>query len=172
MDTALNVSTFCCLCSCSVCAFGFGSGFGWCTLIKQVSASRLQIYKGDPRPRIPARVITSSAMGLKLGVFRFLPTTHTETHANKMCPRSSRAVRHFTCVYFHTQTAVHTHLTNHGYFDRRKTPNTPNLSPMPGWKWRRFWDLPCISVITSEVSWKLGYDRVQTINLGDNTLEM
>ena len=41
-------------------------------------------------------------------------------------------LRRFTRVYFHAQTAVHTNLTNHGYFDRGKNPNTPNLSPMPG----------------------------------------
>ena len=39
-----------------------------------------------------------------------------------------------------------THLTNHGCSDYRKNPKTPNLSPMPGSKWCRFWYLPCISV--------------------------
>ena len=91
-----------------------------------------QIYKRDPRPRTPPRVMASSAMELQLGVFGFLLSTHTETNANKMRPRSSRAVGRFTRVYLHAQTAVHMHLTNHGYFDRGKNPNTPNLSPMPG----------------------------------------
>ena len=27
----------------------------------------VQIYKGDPRPRIPTHVMASSAMGLKIG---------------------------------------------------------------------------------------------------------
>ena len=87
------------------------------------------IYKGDTRARIPPCVMASSAMGLKLGVFWFLPTTHT-AHANKMHLRSSRAMRRFMCGYFHTPTAIHTHLMNHGYFDHRKNPETPNLRPL------------------------------------------
>ena len=39
-----------------------------------------QIYKGDPRSRIP---IPPRVMGLKLGVFEFLPTTHAEKLRNK-----------------------------------------------------------------------------------------
>ena len=94
--------------------------------------------------------MASSAMGLKLGVFGFLPTTHAKTNAKQMRERSSRAVRRFTRVYLHaadrSRCRWHTHLTNHGYFDNGKNPKTPNLSPMPGLKWRRFWDLLCISV--------------------------
>ena len=65
-----------------------------------------KIYKGDPRPRIPSRVMASSAMGLKLGSSGFLPTTHTKTNAIQMHPRSSHAVQRFMCVYIHAQTAV------------------------------------------------------------------
>ena len=36
--------------------------------------------------------------GLQLRVFGFLPTTHVETNANKMCPWSLRPVRCFTCL--------------------------------------------------------------------------
>ena len=93
----------------------------------------------------------SSAMELKFGVFRFLPTTHAETNASKMRPRSSRTMQHFTCVYLHTQTAVHTYLMNHGYFDCGKNPNTPNLSPLPGYRWCRFWDLWSISAIQVQI---------------------
>ena len=50
--------------------------------------------------------------------------------SNKMRPQSSRAMRRFMRVYLQAQTAVHTHLTNHGYFDLGKKLNTPNLSPM------------------------------------------
>ena len=64
------------------------------------------IYTGDPRPPIPPRVMASSAMGLKLGVFGFLPTTHAKTHAKQMRPWSLHAVRHFTRVYLHTRTVV------------------------------------------------------------------
>ena len=42
-----------------------------------------QIYKGDPRPRIPPRVMASSAIGHKLGVFGFLPTTHAKQTQRK-----------------------------------------------------------------------------------------
>ena len=37
-----------------------------------------------------------------------------------------------TRVYLYTQTAVHTHVTKHSYFDRGKNPNTLNFCPMPG----------------------------------------
>ena len=36
----------------------------------------------------------------------------------------------FTHVYLHALTEVHTHLTNHSYSDGRKTPNSPNWSPI------------------------------------------
>ena len=72
---------------------------------------------------------SSAMMELQLGVFGFLPTTHTETNANKMCPQSSRALQHFTRVYLHPQRAAHTHLANQGYFDRWKNPNTPIGDP-------------------------------------------
>ena len=35
------------------------------------------------------------------------------------------------------------------YILSNTTLKTPNLSPMPGWKWCRFLDLPCISVVTA-----------------------
>ena len=41
----------------------------------------------------------------------------------------------------------HMHLTNGGYLDYKKNPTTPNMGPMQGWKWHRFWDLWCISVV-------------------------
>ena len=66
-----------------------------------------QIYPRDPRLPIPSRVMASSAMGLNLGVFGFLPTTHAKTNAKQMRSRSSRAVRRFTRVCLHAQTAVH-----------------------------------------------------------------
>ena len=67
-----------------------------------------------------------SAMEIQLGVFGFWPTTHVGTNADKMRSQSSRTVQCFKCVYLNAQTAVHTHLTNHGYFDEGKTTNTPN----------------------------------------------
>ena len=44
-----------------------------------------QIYKRDPRPCTPPNVMTSSAMGFKLGVFGFLPTTHAKINASTIC---------------------------------------------------------------------------------------
>ena len=74
------------------------------------------IYKGDPGPHKPPCVMASSAMGLKLRVFRFLQTTRAKTNAKQMRPRSLFAVQHFTRVCLHAQTTVdavrHTQLTN------------------------------------------------------------
>ena len=66
-------------------------------------------------------------------VFGFLLTTHVKTNANKMCLRSSHPMRHFRRVYLHTQTAVHTHLTNHGCFNHGKL-KYPQLEPNAGIK--------------------------------------
>ena len=59
-------------------------------------------YTGHPRP-IPSHVMVSSAMGLKLGVFRFLPTTHAKAHTKQIHSWSLRAMQHFTRVYLHVQ---------------------------------------------------------------------
>ena len=75
----------------------FNNG-SWCT--QPCCRAGPQIYKGDPRPRISPCVMVSSAMGLKLGAFGFLPTTrknNRETNASTIF--MLRAV-------FHTQTAV------------------------------------------------------------------
>ena len=98
-----------------------------------------QIYTGDSRPPIPPCVMALSAMGLKLGGLRVLPTTHAKMNTKQMHPQSSRTVRHFTFVYLHTQTAVDVG----GIRTWRTTVNskTPNLSPMLESRWRRFWDL-------------------------------
>ena len=55
---------------------------------------------------MPTRVMASSAMGLKLRGFGFLPTTQAKTNAQQMRPRSLRAVRHLTRVYLNAQTTV------------------------------------------------------------------
>ena len=75
--------------------------------------SRPQIYKGDPRPRIPPRVSTSSAMGLKLGVFGFVATTHIHMRGNTQtkCAYDLRASCSVSCVFISmlslSQTEVH-----------------------------------------------------------------
>ena len=73
--------------------------------------------------------MTSSAMGLILGVVGFLLTTRGNT-----CKQNAPTIfaHRFMHVYFHALTAVHKHLRNHCYFDTGKNPNTPNLSPMLG----------------------------------------
>ena len=45
-------------------------------------------------------------MGVNLGVFGFLPTTHAKTNAKQMRPQSLRTVRRLTHVYLLTQIAV------------------------------------------------------------------
>ena len=57
---------------------------------------------------------------------------HTQKLMQNKCVLSTRALRLFTHIYLHAQTAVYTHLTNHGYFDCGNIPKTPNLSPMLG----------------------------------------
>ena len=61
---------------------------------------------GRSQTSYTACVMASSAMGFKLGVFKFLPTTHTKTNTIQMRPWSLRSVRRFTWVYLHAQTAV------------------------------------------------------------------
>ena len=98
----------------------------------------LQILKRNPRTPILPCIMASSAVELQLGKFRFLLTTHTRKQRQTKCVHNLRT--HLTPVYLHAQTAAHTHLLNHGYFDRGKNPNTPNWTPMPV-KWRSFWGL-------------------------------
>ena len=56
-------------------------------------------------------------------------TTHMEANANKMCPQSSHALQHLTRVYLHAQTAVHKHLSNHGYLRSRGKPEYSQFKP-------------------------------------------
>ena len=62
-----------------------------------------QVYKGDLRPHIPLRVITSSTMGLKWGYF----TIHARKHKRK----------------------TNAHLRNQGWFDYGENPNTIRFDP-------------------------------------------
>ena len=85
------------------------------------------------------RIMASSAMGLNLVVFRFLPTTHTqkkrktnaitilEHHAAFCSCLSSRSVP--------STYRYHTHLMNHGYLDYKKNLKTPKFSLMLGSRW-------------------------------------
>ena len=57
-----------------------------------------QIHKGDCRPHILPHLMAWSAMGLKLGFFRFLPTTHAKTKAKSMCLQSLHLMQYFMCA--------------------------------------------------------------------------
>ena len=59
------------------------------------------------------------------GIQVFAAHTCRKKKKTQMQPQSLCAEQHFIHVYLHAQIAVHTHLTNHSYFDRGKTPNTP-----------------------------------------------
>ena len=89
--------------------------------VSMTSPLTSQVYKGDPRPHIPPCVMASSALGLKLDVFRFLPITHVKTNAKTMCLQSLHAALRFTQVLSsrsdRSRCRWHTHLTNCGYFD-------------------------------------------------------
>ena len=91
-------------------------------------------WQKNPRIPIQSHVMASSAIALQLGIFGFLPTTHTETNANKMRPWSSRTVRRFMSVYLCAQTVVYmcTWQQIAVILLAGKTQDTPNLSPMPG----------------------------------------
>ena len=62
------------------------------------------------------------------GIWVFVEHTWKQTKS-KMHPRSPHMVRRVTHVYLYAQTA----LTNHGYFDRGRNPNTPKWSPNQCW---------------------------------------
>ena len=71
-----------------------------------------------------------------------------------MRPRSSCAVRHFRCVYLHAQTAVHTHLTNHNYFELFLTQIPPIGTPCrdkngagSGISGLYLWTVPSVKVV-------------------------
>ena len=69
-------------------------------LLKCITFAAVKSKRWNPH------VMASSAKGLKLGIFGFLPTTHAKTNTKQMRPRSSHTVRCFTHVYLHAQTAV------------------------------------------------------------------
>ena len=54
------------------------------------------------------------------------------TRRNKRKQNVSTIFVPHAAFHLHAQIAVHMHLTNHGYCDPSKNPNTPNLSSMPG----------------------------------------
>ena len=87
---------------------------------------------------IPPCVTASSAMGLNLGVFRFLPTTHAKSNAKQMRSWFSRATWLLTCDWLHAQTAVHAGNYNAPVgpqlFWLREKPEDPQIEPHVGIK--------------------------------------
>ena len=73
-----------------------------------------QMYKGDPRPRTPPCVMASSAMGLKLGVFEFLPIKR-KTNVSTILPRCAVCDAFLSLRSHRNRCRWHTHLTNHSY---------------------------------------------------------
>ena len=65
--------------------------------------------------------MASSDVGLKLGIFGFLPTTQAKTNASAIF---ARCAAFYTCLSLHSDRSWcrwHTHLTNHSCFDYGKT---------------------------------------------------
>ena len=97
-------------------------------------------------------------MGVKLGVFGFLQTTHTQkTNAKQMSPksnsklifRSSSAVRRFNAGLSsrsdRSRCRWHTHLPNRGFLITGKTRIPPIWAPCRDHNGAGYaWDLPCI----------------------------
>ena len=110
-----------------------------------------QIYTRDSRPPIPPHEMASSVMGLNLGVFRFLPTTHPKVNVQQMRSRSLCAIQHVALVCLHARIAVHAgniHVSTWRtavILITGKSRRTSKSARMPGSRWCRFRDLWCIS---------------------------
>ena len=70
--------------------------------------------------------------GVQFGGLRVFAIHTCKRKCKQIRSRSSRAIQQFTRVCLH----LHTWWTG-----LRENLKTPNLSPMPGSRWRRFWDL-------------------------------
>ena len=95
--------------------------------------------------------------GDQFGVFGFLRTTYTKTDTKSNRPQSLHVMRRFMCV-----------LTSRSDCSRCSDirswrtaviliwgkPKDPNLTPKPGSRWRRFWDLWCKSVLRTQLTWQ------------------
>ena len=91
--------------------------------------------------------------GPQLGVFRFMPTTHTKQTQSK-CVHDLRAPRGFLCVIVFTLRPLYLQVTytpdKPQSFWLREKPEARHLSPMPRSRWGKFWYLWCISVTHTE----------------------
>ena len=92
----------------------------------------LQIYKGDPRPRIPPRVMASSAIGLKLGVLGFLPTNTQKQMQNKWVHDLRAPCSVLRQFYLNAQTLVDAgdiRTWQPRLFSLREKPEDPQFEP-------------------------------------------
>ena len=103
--------------------------------------------------------------GVQIGVW-VLPTTDAKTNTKQMHPQS-------LCVHVFIFTLrslwvdagdIHIWQTT-VILIMGKTQRPPNLSPMSGYKWRRFWDLPCTFAVTVHLCWILISKNVLSYNL-------
>ena len=109
-----------------------------------------RIYTRDPRPPIiPPRVLASPAMGFNLGVFRFY-WSHMQKEMQSKCVHDFRAPCGFLLLIVFTLRTQYMQITytpdGPWLFWLQENLKTPNLSPIPGSRWRRFWYLWSISL--------------------------
>ena len=92
-----------------------------------------QIWKGDPRTHT-ALCNGMVSYGAPIGVIRVIANhAHTWRQTQTKYVLNLRAMCGVSrMVYLHAHTAVHTHLTNHSYFDCGKNPKYPQLEPHAG----------------------------------------
>ena len=71
---------------------------------------------------------------------------HTQKQTQNKCVHDLFAV-FFECLSSHSDCSMTYAPDEPRLFWLQENQKKPNLSPLLGWKWRRFWDLRCRSVI-------------------------
>ena len=116
-----------CVCTVTKICPNFLPANNFCQLLR-VTRKRSCTSAGNAQAQLHFRInrerleLATSSIG-RIRVF----ADHTRENKHKQNVSTIFARR----AAFHAQTAVHALVTNYGYFDRGKNPNTPNLSPMP-----------------------------------------
>ena len=110
---------------------------------KRLQESTLKLFRGTDTPLhfhchkrykkvIPEQLchivlwhcLTWTSIG---GIWGFANHIHCTRKQNTCMSTNSHVVWYFTCVYLHSQTTVHMHLTNQSYVDHGKNLNSPQL---------------------------------------------
>ena len=96
-------------------------------------------------------------LGLNWGSSGLCQPHMQKQNAKEMRSWSSRTVQHFALVFMLRLRYMQvTHAPDEPWliwlFWFWESPKTPKFSPMPGSRWRRFWDLWCISVGSTQMS--------------------